>query len=54
MIRSRFILTASAAVFCGLVAVGCQKDHDSGTVQSRTQDQTVRPDGTAVQTRTTK
>ena len=52
MIRSRFTLTASVAVFCGLVAVGCQKDHDSGTVQSRTQDQTVRPDGTAVQTRT--
>ena len=52
MVGSRLMVAAASVAFCGLVAVGCQKDHDSGTVQSRTQDQTVRSDGTAVQTRT--
>lgn len=46
--RSR-VVTASAAVLFGAVAVGCQSEE--GTVHSRTQDQTVRSDGTAVQTR---
>ena len=46
--RSR-VLTAAAAVLFGVVAVGCQSDE--GMVHSRTQDQTVRSDGTAVQTR---
>ena len=49
-IRSRVILTAASAVL-SVVAVGCQSDGGSGEVQSRTQDQEVRPDGTAVQTR---
>jgi hypothetical protein len=49
--RSR-VVTAAAAVVVGLVAVGCQNDHDEGTVHSRSQEQTVRSDGTAVQTRT--
>jgi hypothetical protein len=49
MFNSRFQMgTAAAAVLFGVVAVGC---HDEGTVHSRTQDQTVKPDGTAVQTR---
>jgi hypothetical protein len=52
--RSRVILAAASAVFCGLAAVGCQHDNSSedGTVHARTQNQEVRPDGTAVQTRT--
>ena len=50
-VRSSMV-TAAAAVVIGLVSVGCQKDHDEGEVHSRTQDQTVRPDGTQVQTRT--
>ena len=49
-IRSRVVLAAASAVF-GIVAVGCQND-GGGEVISRTQDQDVRPDGTAVQTRT--
>src|SRR5687768_14124257 len=48
--RSRVILTAASAVVLGLAAVGCRKNQ-GGEVHSRTQDQTVRPDGTAVQTR---
>ena len=51
MIGSRSILTAASAVLLGVAAVGCQND-GGGQVQSRTQDQEVRPDGTAVQTRT--
>jgi len=51
-VRSRMVNAAAAAV-AGLVAVGCQNDHnDEGTVHSRSQEQTVRSDGTAVQTRT--
>ena len=46
--RSRVILTAASAVLVGVVAVGCKS---KGEVKSRTQDQEVRPDGTAVQTR---
>ena len=49
--RSRVILTAASAVLFGVVAVGCQ-NNNGGEVKSRSQDQTVRPDGTAVQTRT--
>ena len=48
-IRSRVILTAASAVL-SVLAVGCKSG--GGEVQSRTQDQEVRPDGTAVQTRT--
>lgn len=47
--RSRVIVTAASAVLIGLAAVGCKS---KGEVESRSQDQTVRPDGTAVQTRT--
>jgi hypothetical protein len=52
MIRSRVFLTAASAVLFGVVAVGCQSDGGTeGEVVSRSQDQDVRPDGTAVQTR---
>ena len=50
-IRSRLFLTAASAVFSVMV-VGCQSDGGSGEVTSRTQDQEVQADGTAVQTRT--
>lgn len=50
--RSRVILTAASAVFLGMAAVGCQHDKNEGEVTARTQNQEVRPDGTAVQTRT--
>ena len=43
------LVTAAAAVLFGVVAVGCQSNE--GNVHSRTQDQTVKADGTAVQTR---
>ena len=49
MIGTRVTLTAASAVLLGLAAVGCQ--NGNGEVKSRTQDQEVRPDGTAVQTR---
>ena len=49
MIGSRKIVTAASAVLLGVAAVGCQ--NKGGEVKSRTQDQEVRPDGTAVQTR---
>jgi len=50
MFNSRsYWVTASAAGLFGVVAGGCH--NDEGTVHSRTQDQTVRSDGTAVQTR---
>lgn len=48
-IRSRVILTAASAVL-SVLAVGCKSDN-GGEVTSRTQDQEIRPDGTAVQTR---
>ena len=51
MIRSRVILTAASAVVLGLAGAGC-KSSGEGEVKSRTQDQSVQPDGTAVQTRT--
>ena len=50
-IRSRLFLTAASAVLSVMV-VGCQSDGGSeGEVVSRTQDQEVQADGTAVQTR---
>lgn len=52
MIRS-LSLTAASAVLFGLAAVGCQHDKSAeGEVTARSQNQEVRPDGTAVQTRT--
>lgn len=50
MIGSRKIVTAASAVVLGVAALGCQ--NRGGEVKSRSQDQEVRPDGTAVQTRT--
>lgn len=50
MIGSRKIVTAASAVVLGVAALGCQ--NRGGEVKSRSQDQQVRPDGTAVQTRT--
>ena len=50
MMRSRVFVTAASAVLLGVAAVGCQKNE--GEVKSRSQEQTVKPDGTAVQTRT--
>jgi hypothetical protein len=52
MIGSRMALTAASAVLIGLAAVGCKSNKNGGEVTARTQDQTVQPDGTAVQTRT--
>ena len=52
MIGSRVVLTAASAALIGVAAVGCKSNKNEGEVKARTQDQTVRPDGTAVQTRT--
>lgn len=49
MIGSKVIVTAASAVLLSVAAVGCQ--NGNGEIKSRTQDQEVRPDGTAVQTR---
>ena len=48
------VVSLGAALLLGTAAIGCQSNgnESGGKVQNQTQNETVRPDGTAVQERT--